>query len=95
MKSFPVTDPELDAPDGAVVDGFERVGNRWVLRFPYVWRVHTRPLTGKPTKGQRGTRKGQRCRVLVRGGRNSAEVEFEDGTRIITSRNYLRKAVLP
>lgn len=28
-KSFPVTDPELDAPDGAVVDGFERVGDRW------------------------------------------------------------------
>ena len=25
----PVTDPDLDAPDGAVVDGFERVGDRW------------------------------------------------------------------
>lgn len=28
-KPFPVTDPELDAPDGAVVDGFERVGDTW------------------------------------------------------------------
>ncbi len=28
-KAFPVTDPDLDAPDGAVVDGFERVGDRW------------------------------------------------------------------
>jgi len=26
---FPVTDPEADAPDGAVVDGFVRVGDRW------------------------------------------------------------------
>jgi hypothetical protein len=27
--SFPVTDPLEDAPDGAVVDGFERVGEVW------------------------------------------------------------------
>lgn len=27
---FPVTDPEFDAPDGAVVDGFVRSGDRWV-----------------------------------------------------------------
>jgi site-specific recombinase XerD len=30
-RSFPVTDPELDAPDGAVVDGYERHRDRWVL----------------------------------------------------------------
>ena len=30
--SFPVTDPELDAPDGATLDGYERVGDRWVKR---------------------------------------------------------------
>jgi len=29
-KQFKVTDPLLDAPDGAVVDGFERVGGQWV-----------------------------------------------------------------
>jgi hypothetical protein len=28
-KGIPVTDPELDAPDGAVVDGLERVGDTW------------------------------------------------------------------
>lgn len=27
--SFPVTDDELDAPDGSVVDGFERVLDTW------------------------------------------------------------------
>ncbi len=27
--SFPVTDDLLDAPDGAVVDGYERVGDSW------------------------------------------------------------------
>ena len=32
-RSFPVTDPDLDAPDGAVVDGYERVGDRWVKRI--------------------------------------------------------------
>lgn len=30
--SFPVTDNFLDAPDSAVVDGYERIGNRWVRR---------------------------------------------------------------
>lgn len=28
-RTLPVTDPELDAPDGAVVDGYERSGDRW------------------------------------------------------------------
>lgn len=37
-------------------------------------------------------RKGQRCRVLVRGSRNSRLVEFEDGYRAVTSGNALRKA---
>lgn len=26
----PVTHPDLDAPDGAVVDGFERQGDMWI-----------------------------------------------------------------
>lgn len=29
QHSFPVTDDRLDAPDGAVVDGYERVGDDW------------------------------------------------------------------
>lgn len=28
-KGFPVTDPHLDAPDGAIVNGYERHGDRW------------------------------------------------------------------
>jgi hypothetical protein len=51
--------------------------------FPLVWRVFTRFPE----------RKGQRCRVLIRSRRmNSALVEFEDGLRVITSRNYVRRA---
>lgn len=37
-------------------------------------------------------RKGQRCRVLVRGGMNNVLVEFEDGFRVVTSRYAVRKA---
>src|SRR5690554_5206484 len=48
---------------------------------PYFWRVRTRlPL-----------RYGHPCRVLVRGSLNSCLVEFTDGYKVVTSRNYLRK----
>jgi len=50
--------------------------------YPYIWRV----------KSRLPNRKGQRCRVILRGGMNSALVEFEDGERVVTSRNYLRRA---
>lgn len=36
-------------------------------------------------------RKGQRCRVIVRGRMNSALVEFEDGYQAVVSRNALRR----
>lgn len=36
-------------------------------------------------------RKGQRCRVLVRSKMNSCLVEFEDGFKVVTSRNALRR----
>lgn len=39
----------------------------------------------------RMNRKGQFCRVIVRGKMNSCLVEFEDGFRAVTSRNALRK----
>jgi hypothetical protein len=29
-KDFDVTDPDLDAPDGAFVDGYTRSGDRWI-----------------------------------------------------------------
>jgi hypothetical protein len=50
--------------------------------FPYVWFWRARPQP---------SRKGERCRVLVRGTMNSALVEFEDGYRVVTSRNGLRR----
>jgi len=51
--------------------------------YPYYWRVRTRLPE----------RYGQRCRVLVRGRMNSCLVEFEDGYKVVTSRNYVRKAM--
>lgn len=35
--SFPVTDDETDAPDGAIVNGYERVGDLWVWRDVPAW----------------------------------------------------------
>lgn len=49
--------------------------------YDCVWRVRRRLPE----------RFGQACRVLVRGGRNSCLVEFEDGTRVVTSRWYVRR----
>jgi hypothetical protein len=51
--------------------------------YPYVWAWRSRPTP---------SRQDQRCRVICRGTMNSALVEFEDGTRHVTSRNGLRKA---
>lgn len=49
--------------------------------YPYIWRVKTRYPE----------RKGQACRVLARGRMNSCLVEFVDGYKTVTSRNYIRK----
>jgi hypothetical protein len=49
--------------------------------FIYYWRVRAR-LPG---------RYGLPCRVLCRGLLNSCLVEFEDGERYVTSRNYVRR----
>lgn len=49
--------------------------------YKYYWRVRTRLPD----------RKGKRCRVLVRSAMNSCLVEFEDGYRVVTSRNYTRR----
>ena len=51
------------------------------MKYPYYWRVKTRLPDRHKTY----------CRVLVRSKMNSALVEFEDGYRVVTSRNYLRK----
>lgn len=57
------------------------------MMFPYYY-AWSRCL-GMPVC--EGTRKGMRCRVLVRGAKNSALIEFEDGYQAITSRNALRR----
>lgn len=50
--------------------------------FPLVWRVRTRLPE----------RFGQACRMLIRARTmNSCLIEFEDGYRVVTSRNYVRK----
>jgi hypothetical protein len=66
--------------------------------FPYVWvwRLRTWDLPGvrwkTPWFGDGVDRTGLACRVLVRGGRNTALIEFEDGYRVITSRGGLRRS---
>ena len=47
----------------------------------YYWRVSTRL----------SERKGQVYKVLARGKMNNCLVEFEDGYKVITSRNYIRR----
>ena len=42
------------------------------------------PLDGKD-------RYGQRCRIVARGKMNSVCVEFEDGSRVVTSRYPVRR----
>jgi DNA polymerase I-like protein with 3'-5' exonuclease and polymerase domains len=56
-----------------------------VVDYPYVWAWTQK---ARPALGDR---KGQRCRVLIWGGMNSALVEFEDGHKVNTSRNALRR----
>lgn len=40
-------------------------------------------------------RKGQFCKVTARGTMNSRLVEFEDGYKMVTSGNALRKRAVP
>lgn len=71
-------------------------------RFPYFWAwgQPKDPRTRRAGVFDRD-RKGERCRVLARSpvptcerprAMNSALVEFEDGYRVVTSRNGLRRA---
>jgi hypothetical protein len=53
-----------------------------IYPYVYVWRaIGWRILD----------RKGQRCRVVARGTMNSCLLEFEDGFRVVTSRNAIRR----
>jgi hypothetical protein len=51
--------------------------------YPYRWHWRKYPVYSD--------RKDQRCRVLARGKLNSALIEFEDGFRMVASRNGLRR----
>lgn len=55
-----------------------------MIPYPYIW-------FWKPSRMRTVDRKDQRCRVLVRGKMNSALIEFEDGFRVVASRNALRR----
>ena len=52
-------------------------------RYDYVW-------TWKPSSMRPMNRKGHRCRILVYGRMNSIMIEFEDGYRVVCSRNAVR-----
>jgi len=56
--------------------------------FVYVWHWAKWP---RESWSKKGKYKGKFCRVLCRGGKNSALIEFEDGKKFIVSRNGLRK----
>lgn len=58
------------------------------MTYTYTWRPRFQ-CPGLPVLD----RKGETCRVLARGAKNSAMVEFSDGHIAIISRSALRKAV--
>lgn len=41
----------------------------------------------------RASLKGRACRVVARGKMNTCLLEFEDGARVVTSRNAIRRLV--
>jgi hypothetical protein len=53
--------------------------------FDHVWYWHPKPWRSI-------NRKGERCRVLARGKKNTIAVEFEDGFKVLTARFAVRKA---
>lgn len=68
--------------DRVALPGLLRSDSMTSTEVWYRWRVRSRLAE----------RFGQKCRVLVRGAMNSCLVEFEDGYRVVTSRNYVRRA---
>ncbi len=59
------------------------------MTYLYAWGPRWPEVPGLTSMGNR---KGERCELLVRGGRNSALVRFErDGYLAVISRNALRK----
>lgn len=62
--------------------------------YPYRWAWGQKPGWDHETPPRvfDRDRKSERCRVIARGAMNSALIEFEDGYRVVTSRNGLRRA---
>jgi hypothetical protein len=58
----------------------------------FVYQRTTTQLYRWRWKARLPERHGQLLRVLARGKLNSCLIEFEDGWRVVTSRNALRKA---
>jgi hypothetical protein len=59
-------------------------------RYPYRWAwAYGQRVWDLPD--QRENRMGRPCRVICRGTMNSALIEFEDGHRMVASRNGLRR----
>jgi hypothetical protein len=56
------------------------------IRWPYEFRWGF--VLGMPTG-----LKGKRCRMLTRGKMNSCLLEFEDGSKVISSRNALKRII--
>lgn len=72
----------LDSPPEADPDPALPVAFQHGPQFPLRWRVRTRLAQ----------RFGWPCRMRERGAKNSCVIEFPDGYKVVTSRNYVRKA---
>ncbi|MET0415849.1 MAG: hypothetical protein ABW022_07510 [Actinoplanes sp.] len=70
--------------------------NRDAFPYVWVWRWRTLDYPGVHVRvtwfGDGVDRAGQPCRIVARGSRNSALLEFQDGYRVITSRGGLRRS---
>lgn len=89
MLGYPFRELVDDIRENGLTGGAGQEGSWKMKEYPYVWAWNKWPAT---EWGTPGSRKGQRCRVVVRGGKNSALLEFEDGHLVVTSRNGLRRA---
>lgn len=78
VKNFGVTFSEAMLP---IIKASIPIAGLVEKVYPYYWRVRT----------HYPERFHSACRVLVRGKMNSCLVEFTDGFKTVTSRNYVRR----
>lgn len=82
-KTFMRGVDEMESSRGSALDAGSNPAAD--AKFDHVW--YWKPRWG----GAEKNRKNMRCRVLVRGGKNSVLVEMEDGEWIVTCRYAVRK----